>query len=96
MISWKVGYPNIFFQEICFSGGKQTIHKVSAAFIVKNCHPRTSLNVILIKDPESVQQLFVAVMGEGNQDLSRKSSDCKIYLVLNRNIKRKLTTDRLY
>ena len=26
----------IFFQEICFSGGKQTIHKVSAAFIVKN------------------------------------------------------------
>ena len=33
-----------FFQEICFSGGKQTIHKVSAAFIVKNCHPRTSLS----------------------------------------------------
>ena len=32
-----------FFQEICFSGGKQTIHKVSADFIVKNCHPRTSL-----------------------------------------------------
>ena len=24
------------FQEICSSGGKQTIHKVSAAFIVKN------------------------------------------------------------
>ena len=35
------GLPN-FFQEICFSGGKQTITKVSAAFIVKNCHPRTS------------------------------------------------------
>ena len=32
-----------FFQEICFSGGKQTKHKVSAAFIVKNYHPRTSL-----------------------------------------------------
>ena len=44
MIFWKVGYPN-FFQEICFSGGKQTIHKVSAAFIVKNCHPRTSLKL---------------------------------------------------
>ena len=27
-----------------FFGGKQTIHNVSAAFIVKNCHPRTSLN----------------------------------------------------
>ena len=40
---WKVGYPNIFFQEICFSGGKQTIHKVSVAFIVKNWNPRTSL-----------------------------------------------------
>ena len=35
--------PKYFFQEICFSGGKRTIHKVSAAFIVKNCHPRTSL-----------------------------------------------------
>ena len=33
----------IFFQEICSSGGKQTIHKVSAAFIAKSCHPRTSL-----------------------------------------------------
>ena len=33
----------IFFQEICSSGGKQTIHKVSAAFIVKNCHPQKSL-----------------------------------------------------
>ena len=36
--------PKYFFQEICSSGGKQTIHKVSAAFTVKNCHPRTSLN----------------------------------------------------
>ena len=35
-----------FFQEICFSSGKQTIHKVSAAFTVKNCHPRTSLTNI--------------------------------------------------
>ena len=33
----------IFFQEICSSGDKQTIHKLSAAFIVKTCHPRTSL-----------------------------------------------------
>ena len=33
----------IFFQEICSSSGKQIIHEVSAAFIVKNCHPRTSL-----------------------------------------------------
>ena len=35
--------PKYFFQEIYSSGGKQTIHKVSAAFIVKNCDPRTSL-----------------------------------------------------
>ena len=26
------------FLKIRSSGGKQTIHKVSAAFIVKNCH----------------------------------------------------------
>ena len=45
MIFWKVCYPNIFFHERCFPGGKQYIHKVSAAFIVKNCHPRTSLSV---------------------------------------------------
>ena len=32
-----------FFLKICSSGGKQIIHKVSAASIVKNCHPRTSL-----------------------------------------------------
>ena len=35
-------------------------------------------------------------MSEGNQDLSRKSSDRKIYVVLNRNIEMKITTDRLY
>ena len=28
-------------------------------------------------------------MSEGNQDLSRKFSDCKIYVVLNRNIEMK-------
>ena len=39
----------IFFQEICSSGGKQTIHQVSAAFIVKNCHPRTSLSPFFYK-----------------------------------------------
>ena len=42
VIFWKVGYPNIFFQEICSSGGNQTTHKVSAAFIVKTAileHP---------------------------------------------------------
>ena len=32
---------------------------------------------------------------EGDQDLSRKSSDCKFYVVLNRNIEMKVTTDRL-
>ena len=32
-------------------------------------------------------------MSEGNQDLSRKSSDCKIYVVLNRNIEMKIITD---
>ena len=44
----------------------------------------------------SVQQFLAVVMSEGNQDLSRKSSDCKIYVVLNRNIEMKITTDRLY
>ena len=39
----SVGVSQIFFQEICSSGGKQKIHKVSAAFIVKNRHPQTSL-----------------------------------------------------
>ena len=58
---------------------------------------RSCLNVISIKDSLSVQQfLAVVMMSEGNQDLSRKSSDCKIYVVLNRNIEMKITTDRLY
>ena len=57
---------------------------------------RSCLNVTLIKDPKSVQQFLAVVMSEGNQDLSRKSSDCKIYVVLNRNIEMKMTTDRLY
>ena len=43
VIFWKVGYPNIFSGNICCSVGKQTIHKVSAAFIVKSCHPRAFL-----------------------------------------------------
>ena len=37
--------PKYFFLKICSPGGKQTIHKVSVASIVKNCHPRTSLIV---------------------------------------------------
>ena len=40
--------PKYFFQEIWSCGGKQTIHKVSATFIVKNCHPRTSLKFHLL------------------------------------------------
>ena len=36
---FKGRFPKYFFQEVCSSGGKQTIHKVS----VKNCHPQTSL-----------------------------------------------------
>ena len=43
-----------------------------------------------------VQQFLAVVTSEGNQDLSRKSSDCKIYVVSNRNIEMKITTDRLY
>ena len=35
VIFWKVGYPNIFFQEICSTGGHQTIHNVSAASLSK-------------------------------------------------------------
>ena len=33
--------PKYFFQEICSSSGKQTINKVSAAFIVKTAILRT-------------------------------------------------------
>ena len=33
-------------QKKCSSGAKQTIHKVSAASIVKNCHSRTSLKFL--------------------------------------------------
>ena len=36
--------PKYFFPKMCSSGGKQAIHKVSAASIFKNCHTRTSLN----------------------------------------------------
>ena len=48
----KVDYPYSFFLKIYSSGGTKTIHKVSAASIVKNCRPRTSLTapVILIKN----------------------------------------------
>ena len=49
---------------------------------------RSCLIVILVKDPQPA--IYVAVKSEGNHDLSRKSSECKIYVVLNRNIKRKL------
>ena len=41
--------PKYFFQAMCSSGGKQTIHKVSAAFTVKSCHPRTSLTLRCLK-----------------------------------------------
>ena len=45
-----------FFQEMCSSGGKQTIHKVSTAFIVKNCHPRTSLKQPISPFKKSVSE----------------------------------------
>ena len=45
---------------------------------------------------KSVQQFLAVDISEGTQDLSRKSSDFKIYVVLNRNIEIKITTDRLY
>ena len=48
------------------------------------------------KRPIVSQAILAVVMSEGNQDLLRKSSDCKIYVVLNRNIEMKITTDRLY
>ena len=52
---------------------------------------RSCLNVILIKRPVVSIAIFVVVKSEGNQDMSRTSSECKIYVVLNRNIKRKLS-----
>ena len=66
--------PKYVLEEICFSGGKQTIHKVSAAFIVKNCHPRTSLSPFftwwnfsggtIISDANSpLIGLFIALLG---------------------------------
>ena len=48
--------------------------------------------MILIKRPIVSTAIFVVVKSEGNQDMSRKSSECKIYVVLNRNIKRKLSS----
>ena len=41
-----------------FSGGKQTIHKVSAAFIVKNCHPQTSLSLVRLLREKDKEVLF--------------------------------------
>ena len=49
--------PKCFFQEICSSGGKQTIHKVSAAFIAKKCHPRTSLSDYVAVDESRIPEL---------------------------------------
>ena len=49
---------------------------------------RSCLNVILRKNPTVSSAIYVVVKSEGNQDLSRKSSKCKIYVVLNRNILR--------
>ena len=43
------------------------------------------------KRPIVSPAIYVVVKSEGNQDLSRKSSECKIYVVLNRNMKRKLS-----
>ena len=37
------GQLSKFFQEICSSGGKQIIRKLSAASTVKDCNPPTSL-----------------------------------------------------
>ena len=38
--------PKYFFLKICSSGGKQTIHKVSATSIVENCHRPISLRLV--------------------------------------------------
>ena len=72
---WKVSYPNIFFQEICSSGGKQTTHKVSAAFIVKNCHPRTSLS-----GPVSLNKLgkFTSLLTFEQEEMSLMSSSSTV------------------
>ena len=51
--------PKYFFQEMCSSGGKQTVHKVSAAFIVKNCHPRTSLKIELLTINMNITKNFL-------------------------------------
>ena len=39
--------PKYFFLKICSSAGKQTTRKVSAASVVKKCHPRTSLSIVI-------------------------------------------------
>ena len=69
----------IFFQEICFSGGKQTIHKVSAAFIVKNCHPRTSLRETYYRHPQSCSATEV----EGGSRCTRCPNICNMLQKLN-------------
>ena len=57
----------------CFSsGGKQTTHKISAASIVKNCHPPTSSNYpfagqhrlsisMTCRDPSSLALSFICI-----------------------------------
>ena len=51
--------------------------------------------IINSKSLEKICRQLLSTMNvlkkEGNQDLSRKSSECKIYVVLNKNIKRKLS-----
>ena len=61
----------IFFQEICSSGGKQTLHKLSAAFIVKDCHPRESLSF------QKLRSLFL-VAGSDLLSLFRHKSQFSI------------------
>ena len=76
-----------FFQEMCSSGGKQTIHKVSAAFIVKNYHPRTSLtkNRISFKCRKNISiSRFCSNLGYFSkvEKISDSENVNKLYIIL--------------
>ena len=63
--------PKYFFQEICSSGGNQTIHKVSAAFIVKNFHPRTYLRRVAKVCPKSLSIFSIFLFSIVKKDITQ-------------------------
>ena len=79
--------PKYFFLKICSSGGKKTIHKVSAASIVRNYHPRTSLRLLKQRNiqvtpnvPVTLHEYSKQVYRYINIKYSRSISSTSIFL----------------